>query len=87
MVSELPTEQERDTIARRGSFTKAGVDYGIPLSFVHPQDNKMPGPFIPELQNAALSLTLTQQQDLQDRIDDLYQTLKGERNYLSQPFV
>lgn len=69
-------------MARRGRFSKGFVPYGAPLSYVHPSDNRLPSHLIPELEDAALGLTLDQQLDLQDRIDDLYQTLRGERDYL-----
>jgi hypothetical protein len=69
-------------MARRGSFSKGYVEYGAPLSFVHPQDNVMPKPFVDELYDPSLGLTDEQREELQDRIDDLYGTLRGERDYL-----
>lgn len=70
---------------RSGQFSQGGkiYGYGFPLSFVHPPDNKMPGQFIPEIEDAFLKLTLEQKMDLQNRIDDLYQVLRGERRYLT----
>ena len=65
-------------MARRGQFSKAGVAYGIPLSVVHPIDNKMPPQFDPALSDPLLKLTDAQKQDLQDRIDDLTAVLRGE---------
>lgn len=56
------------------------VPYGNALSFVHPPDNKMPGPFIDQLNT--MNLTEEQRQELQDRIDDLYRVLRGERDYV-----
>lgn len=67
---------------RSGSFSRSGVSYGLPLSYVHPEDNKQPPQFVSELEDAALGLTLEQKQELQDRIDDLFATLRGERDYV-----
>ena len=67
---------------RSGSFSRGGVAYGLPLSYIHPADNQMPAQFISELEDAALGLTLEQKQELQDRIDDLHGVLRGERDYV-----
>ena len=67
---------------RSGNFSRGRVSYGLPLSYVHPEDNSQPPQFVSELEDASLGLTLEQKQELQDRIDDLYGTLKGERDYL-----
>lgn len=42
----------------------------------------MPDQFVTELEDASLGLTLQQKQELQDRIDDLFGTLRGERDYV-----
>lgn len=67
-------------MARRGSFSRGGVLYGVPLSLVHPIDNRYPPQFIDDITGLG-NLTLEQMQDLQDRVDDLYESLKGERDY------
>jgi hypothetical protein len=53
------------------------------MSFIHPTDNVMPKQFVDELYDSALGLTLQQQQELQDRIDDLFGVLRGERDYVT----
>jgi hypothetical protein len=68
-------------MARSGQFSKSGVSYGVPLSFAHPTDNKMPPQFDPALDDPSLALTDIQKQELQDRIDDLYHVLQGENKY------
>ena len=66
---------------RQGSFSKGAVSYGQPLSFIHPIDNLMPPQWDTVLDDATLGLTDAQKQELQDRIDDLYATIRGERDY------
>lgn len=69
-------------MARKGQFSKGYVSYGAPLSFIHPPDNVMPSQFVDDLYDATLGLTQEQREELQDRIDDLYGVLRGERDYL-----
>jgi hypothetical protein len=57
--------------------------YGVPFSVIHPIDNKLPDQFVSDLNDPALNLTEQQKQEIQDRIDDLYMVLKGERDYVS----
>lgn len=66
---------------RSGNFSKDSVPYGFPSGVIHPADNKLPEQFVSELNDPALKLTLQQKQELQDRIDDLYTVLRGERDY------
>ncbi len=66
---------------RFGQFSRDQVTYGQALSVVKPPNND-PGSYIqPALLDPSLHLTLEQQYDLQSRIDSLYQTLRGEREY------
>jgi ABC-type transporter Mla subunit MlaD len=69
-------------MARKGEFSRGGVQYGAPLSFIHPTDNKMPPQWDPALDSVALGLTEVQKQELQDRIDDLMATLRGQGKFL-----
>lgn len=68
-------------MARSGEFSRGAVAYGTPLNIVHPRNNKMPREFVNALYDPGLDLTLAQQEELQQRIDDLYQTLRGERDF------
>lgn len=70
-------------MARSGQFSRGAVSYGTPLSVVHPKNNKMPREFIDALYSKSLDLELEQKAELQDRIDDLYAVLRGERDYLT----
>jgi len=67
---------------RKGSFSQGAISYGAPLGYIHPPDNTLPPQFDPLLDDAALGLSDAQKADLQDRIDDLFDTLRGERDYL-----
>jgi hypothetical protein len=68
---------------RMGQFSRSVVEYGQSLSIVKPPLND-PGSYIsPALLDASLHLTLSQQYDLQSRIDSLYQTLRGERAWFN----
>ncbi len=68
---------------RFGQFSRDMVDYGQALSVVKPPKND-PGSYIsPALLDPALSLNLSQQYDLQSRIDSLYNTLRGEREWFT----
>jgi hypothetical protein len=70
---------------RQGQFSRSAVQYGQALSVIKPPDND-PGSYIsPELKDTALALTLAQQYELQQRIDDLYAMMKGEREYYPRP--
>ena len=69
-------------MARSGQFSKGGVPYGAPLSFIHPTDNQMPPQWDPALDDVNLALTELQKLELQDRIDDLTDTLRGEGRFL-----
>lgn len=66
---------------RQGQFSRDQVPYGASLAVVKPRRNN-PGSYIDvELLDPALALTEGQQNDLQGRIDDLYQLLRGEREW------
>lgn len=68
---------------RMGQFSRDMVTYGQAMSVVKPPKND-PGSYItPALLDPALDLSLSQQYDLQSRIDSLYQTLRGEREWFS----
>lgn len=69
-------------MARMGGFSRGSVGYGLPLSFVKPRDNNyQANRWAPELLDPALNLTDAQRQELQDRIDELYNVYRGERDY------
>jgi hypothetical protein len=66
---------------RSGQFSRDVVPYGGSLSVVKP-DNNDPGSYIDvELLSPSLALNESQQNDLQSRIDDLYNMLRGERDW------
>lgn len=66
-------------MSRVGSFQGPTFVVGIPLSVIHPIDNKFPGPYTDALMDPALALTPAQQQELQKQIDDLFGTLQEVR--------
>lgn len=64
-----------------GQFSRDQVQYGQSLSVVKPPKND-PGSYIsPALLDPQLDLSLAQKYDLQSRIDSLYNSLKGEREW------
>lgn len=66
---------------RFGQFSRDQVQYGQALSVVKPPLND-PGSYIsPALLDPSLNLNLSQQYDLQSRIDSLYNALRGERDW------
>jgi hypothetical protein len=68
---------------RMGQFSRDVVQYGQSLSVVKPPLND-PGSYIsPALLSPELNLTLSQQYDLQSRIDSLYNIMRGERSWFS----
>lgn len=68
---------------RMGQFSRDMVQYGQALSVVKPPHND-PGSYISRaLLDPALDLTLTQKYDLQSRIDSLYNSLRGEREWFN----
>ena len=68
---------------RMGQFSRDMVEYGQALSVVKPPKND-PGSYIsPALMDPALHLTLEQKYELQGRIDSLYNSLRGEREWFS----
>lgn len=68
---------------RMGSFSRTTHIYGPSLAVVKPPDNN-PGSVIPpELMDPALKLTEKEQQELADRIADLYNIYRGEREYFT----
>lgn len=68
---------------RTGQFSRQMVNYGQALSVVKPPKND-PGSYIsPALLDPALNLTLNQKYDLQSRIDSLYASLRGEREWFN----
>ena len=70
-------------MARMGSFTGGGQLYGQPLSIVHPPDNNVDAArYSAALLDPSLKLTESQREDLQERVNELYGVLRGERDYL-----
>lgn len=67
---------------RMGSFAASDFQFGIPLAIAKPADNKYPL-WDPEL--VALSLSNQDLQDLQARVQSVYETLRGKRDYLGNP--
>lgn len=66
---------------RIGSFSRTTHEYGGALGVIKPPDNN-PGSVIPpELMDPSLHLTEAQQQDLAQRILDLYRMYQAEREY------
>lgn len=70
-------------MARAGQFTGGGQLFGQPMSVIHPPDNNVDAArYAPELLDSSLKLTEKQREELQDRIDELYGVMRGERDYL-----
>lgn len=68
-------------MARQGQFSGGTAAVGRSLSFVHPRDNNFEkGKYAPEL--LGLKLSDSKRDELQQRIDDLYKTFLGERDFL-----
>lgn len=66
---------------RFGTFSRTSHQYGQALAVAKPPDNN-PGSVIPpELMDPALKLDESQQRDLAERIRDLYNIYRGEREY------
>lgn len=70
-------------MARTGSFSGGTQDYGSPLSVTKPADNKPASPYDEALLDPALKLTDAQKRELQERIEELYAVMRGEREYFS----
>ena len=71
-------------MARTGSFSGGGQLFGAPIAVVHPPDNNVDAVrYAPELLDPSLQLTEQQREELQARVDELYGTLRGERDYLA----
>lgn len=70
-------------MARSGQFSGGGQLFGQPLTVVHPPDNNVDAArYAPELLDPSLKLTESQRERLQERINELYGVLRGERDYL-----
>jgi hypothetical protein len=68
-------------MARVGEFTGGQAGYGQPLSYKHPIDNDFnKGRFAPRL--LAMDISDSKRVDLQERIDELFAVLRGERDLL-----
>lgn len=68
-----------------GQFSGGNKLYGAPLSIVHPPDNNVDAArYAPELLDPSLKLKEKQREELQDRIDELYGVMRGERDYFGQ---
>lgn len=63
---------------RMGVFSNPDFQFGTPAAVVKPRDNRMP-----LWDSALLALGLKNEElaDLQSRVQDVYQTLRGERDY------
>lgn len=80
-------------MARMGNFAGPSEQYGVPLSFIHPKDNDFAkARFNPILLDPRWKLTDQQRRDLQQKADDLAQTLAlsgevsiGQGNRRRQP--
>ena len=71
-------------MARQGSFSGGGAYFGGVLDIVHPPDNNVDAArYAPQLLDKSLKLTEAQRESLQERIDELYGVLRGERDYLN----
>jgi hypothetical protein len=69
-------------MARMGSFSGGGQLFGQPIAVVHPPDNNVQAArYAPELLDPSLQLTEQQREELQQRVDELYGVLRGERDY------
>jgi hypothetical protein len=66
-----------------GNFTRDQVEYGQALSVKKPPKNDPGSATVKELLNPALDLSRAQEEELQARIDSLYQTLRGEREWFT----
>lgn len=67
-------------MARVGQFSGGTEGYGRALSFVHPTDNDFEkGRYDPAL--LALHLAPSDLEDLQSRVQDLYRSLQGDREW------
>ena len=67
---------------RIGSFPSSDFQFGIPANVAKPKNNKYPL-FDSEL--LALNLSNQDLQDLQSRVQSLYETLRGARDYVRRP--
>lgn len=66
---------------RMGQFSRTGMTFGQSLSVVKPRDNN-PGSVVPsELFDPALELTEEQRLELVERIEDLFDVYRGERDF------
>jgi hypothetical protein len=61
-----------------GAFSSPDFEFGIPVAVAKPADNRLP-----IWDSALLALNLNNQDlaDLQSRVQDVYATLRGERDY------
>lgn len=66
---------------RVGQFSRTSHQYGQALSVVKPPDNKPGSAIPPELMDPSLKLNEQQQRELAERIRDLYNIYKGEREF------
>lgn len=64
---------------RMGAFAAVDFQYGMPSAVAKPADNKYP---LFDSALLALHLTNTDLKDLQSRTQNLYETLRGERDYV-----
>lgn len=71
-------------MARMGNFAGPSEQYGVPLSFIHPADNDFAkARFNPILLDPRWKLTNKQRREMQEKADDLAQTLGYGRDEYS----
>lgn len=67
---------------RVGAFQAVDFQFGIPASIAKPADNNYP---IFDSELLSMSLSNQDLQDLQARIQAVYETLRGARDYMPTP--
>lgn len=68
---------------RIGQFSRTTLDYGASLSIAKPADNDYGSTIPAALKDPSLQLTDAQVQDLNQRIQDLFNVYRGERQWYS----
>lgn len=68
-------------MARMGQFSRSATQYGMPVGVVKPPDNNVGSRYSEDLLDPSMGLTEEQRQELQDRINELFAVLRGERDY------
>lgn len=63
---------------RMGTFASPDYQFGIPVAVAKPKDNKMP---LWDSSLLALNLSNEDLSDLQTRVNEVYQSLRAERDF------